>query len=136
MLPAASLVDLVSADHDLIGASGQSLGEIGRVAAGHADGQLLGHVFGGAHQLGHRPEREAPVIEVETGDEQPVGVGGHPVEVADAEFVVLCAGSGNDELELLCQQLALDALNRHSELSCNSAGTTRKPREKAVSTTV
>ena len=49
---------------------------------------------------------------------------------------VLCAGSGNDELELLCQQLALDALNRHSELSCNSAGTTRKPREKAVSTTV
>lgn len=34
---------------------------------------------------------------------------------------VLSAGSGNEELELLCQQLALDALNRHSELSCTNA---------------
>lgn len=29
---------------------------------------------------------------------------------------VLAAGAGEDELELLCQHLALDALNRHSEL--------------------
>lgn len=36
---------------------------------------------------------------------------------------VLSAGSGDDELELLCQQLALDALNRHSEL--DSSGNTR-----------
>lgn len=38
---------------------------------------------------------------------------------ATANFAyVLAAGSGDDELELLCQQLALDALNRHSELEC------------------
>lgn len=29
---------------------------------------------------------------------------------------VLSAGAGDEELELLCQQLALDALSRHSEL--------------------
>lgn len=38
---------------------------------------------------------------------------------ATANFAyVLAAGSGDDELELLCQQLALDALNRHSEMEC------------------
>lgn len=36
---------------------------------------------------------------------------------ATANFAyVLAAGSDNEELELLCQQLALDALNRYSEL--------------------
>ena len=36
---------------------------------------------------------------------------------ATANFAyVLIAGSGEEELELLCQQMALDALNRHSEL--------------------
>ncbi|HEX4940297.1 MAG TPA: hypothetical protein VFX11_16610 [Candidatus Kapabacteria bacterium] len=36
---------------------------------------------------------------------------------ATANFAyVLAAGSGDAELELLCQQLALDALNRYSEL--------------------
>ena len=33
---------------------------------------------------------------------------------------ILAAGSGDDDLELLCQQLALDALNRHSELECST----------------
>jgi hypothetical protein len=38
---------------------------------------------------------------------------------ATANFAyILAAGSGEDDLELLCQQLALDALNRHSELEC------------------
>ena len=38
---------------------------------------------------------------------------------ATANFAyVLLAGSGDDELELLAQQLALDALNRYSELEC------------------
>ena len=38
---------------------------------------------------------------------------------ATANFVyILVAGSGNEELELLCQQLALDALNRYSEMEC------------------
>lgn len=36
---------------------------------------------------------------------------------------VLSAGAGDEELELLCQQLALDALNRHSEL--DSTGSAR-----------
>jgi hypothetical protein len=49
---------------------------------------------------------------------------------------VLCAGSGNDELELLCQQLALDALNRHSELSCSTPATIKKTREKSLSTSI
>ena len=36
---------------------------------------------------------------------------------ATANFAyVLAAGSDNEELELLCQQMALDALNRYSEL--------------------
>ncbi len=43
---------------------------------------------------------------------------------------VLAAGSGNDELELLCQQLALDALNRYSELECTAG--LRKPTLRAV----
>ncbi|MEE2729183.1 MAG: hypothetical protein VYA55_00095 [Pseudomonadota bacterium] len=47
---------------------------------------------------------------------------------------VLCAGSDNEELELLCQQLALDALNRHSELSCTAGTVTRKV-DKSLSTT-
>jgi hypothetical protein len=34
---------------------------------------------------------------------------------------VMSAGSGDDELELLCQQLALDALSRHSELESSSS---------------
>ncbi len=46
---------------------------------------------------------------------------------------VLCAGSGNEELELLCQQLALDALNRHSELNCNTSSIP-KPSERKFST--
>lgn len=49
---------------------------------------------------------------------------------------VLCAGSGNDELELLCQQLALDALNRHSELNCNLGSTVKKTSEKSFSTSI
>ncbi len=32
---------------------------------------------------------------------------------------ILATGAGDDDLELLCQQLALDALNRHSELECS-----------------
>ncbi len=36
---------------------------------------------------------------------------------ATANFAyVLLAGQGDEELELLCQQLALDALNRYTEL--------------------
>lgn len=46
---------------------------------------------------------------------------------ATANFAyVLAAGSGDAELELLCQQLALDALNRYSELeykALNAAAT-------------
>lgn len=38
---------------------------------------------------------------------------------ATANFAyVLLAGAGDEELELLAQQLALDALNRYSELEC------------------
>ena len=38
---------------------------------------------------------------------------------ATANFAyVLAAGTDNEELELLCQQLALDALHRYSELEC------------------
>lgn len=38
---------------------------------------------------------------------------------ATANFVyIMVAGSGNEELEMLCQQLALDALNRYSEMDC------------------
>lgn len=48
---------------------------------------------------------------------------------------VLCAGSGNEELELLCQQLALDALNRHSELSSATSSVSRKAGDKSFSTT-
>ncbi|MGB3623405.1 hypothetical protein FT643_03290 [Ketobacter sp. MCCC 1A13808] len=33
---------------------------------------------------------------------------------------VACANAGDDELEILCQQLALDALNRFTELSQRS----------------
>ncbi|RLU03708.1 MAG: hypothetical protein D9N11_02790 [Ketobacter sp.] len=47
---------------------------------------------------------------------------------------VLCAGSGNEELELLCQQLALDALNRHSELSCATKSVSRKSGDKSFIT--
>lgn len=47
---------------------------------------------------------------------------------------VLCAGSDNEELELLCQQLALDALNRHSELNCATNSVSRKAGDKALST--
>ncbi|RLU00393.1 hypothetical protein [Ketobacter sp.] len=47
---------------------------------------------------------------------------------------VLCAGSDNEELELLCQQLALDALNRHSELRSTSGTLIRKV-DKSLSTT-
>ena len=40
---------------------------------------------------------------------------------ATANFAyVLAAGSDDEELELLCQQLALDALNRYSELEITS----------------
>ena len=40
---------------------------------------------------------------------------------ATANFAyILAAGAGDEELELLCQQLALDALNRHSELECST----------------
>ena len=40
---------------------------------------------------------------------------------------VLAAGVGDEELELLCQQLALDALNRHSELNCVNHAPVGKP---------
>lgn len=41
---------------------------------------------------------------------------------ATANFAyVLAAGSGQDELELLCQQLALDAIHRYSELDVGSS---------------
>ena len=47
---------------------------------------------------------------------------------------VLCSNSGDDELEILCQQLAFDALDRLSELSLQqgdrlgkSAKATRSP---------
>ncbi|HVK99064.1 MAG TPA: hypothetical protein VM553_04595 [Dongiaceae bacterium] len=44
---------------------------------------------------------------------------------ATANFAyVLAAGSGDSELELLCQQMALDALNRYSELECTALTTT------------
>lgn len=43
---------------------------------------------------------------------------------ATANFAyVLAAGSGDAELELLCQQLALDALNRYSELEYKALNT-------------
>lgn len=47
---------------------------------------------------------------------------------------VLCAGSDNEELELLCQQLALDALNRHSELNCTAGTVTRKVDKSLITT--
>ena len=49
---------------------------------------------------------------------------------ATANFAyVLAAGAGDADLELLCQQLALDALNRYSELehkTLSSAGESRR----------
>ncbi|NPU91772.1 MAG: hypothetical protein HPY82_07640 [Gammaproteobacteria bacterium] len=48
---------------------------------------------------------------------------------ATANFAyVLAAGSGDAELELLCQQLALDALNRYSELEYKALTTATEPR--------
>lgn len=49
---------------------------------------------------------------------------------------VLCASSENEELELLCQQLALDALNRHSEISSTSKSANRKSAGKSVTSTI
>jgi hypothetical protein len=50
---------------------------------------------------------------------------------ATANFAyVLAAGSGNEELEILCQQMALDALSRFSELQ--SASQTQQPSMPAV----
>lgn len=53
---------------------------------------------------------------------------------ATANFAyVLAAGTDNEELELLCQQLALDALNRYSELECEGkrVGATNNRRSQA-----
>lgn len=55
---------------------------------------------------------------------------------ATANFAyVLTAGSGDEELELLCQQLALDALNRHSELEAcvRKSSVQKEPRSVARS---
>jgi len=54
---------------------------------------------------------------------------------ATANFAyVLAAGSGNEELELLCQQLALDALNRYSELeNANKRANSVEPLRSATS---
>lgn len=55
---------------------------------------------------------------------------------ATANFAyVLAAGSGDDELELLCQQLALDALNRHSELECASHRASRSQDARSLVST-
>ncbi|MCP5017710.1 MAG: hypothetical protein GY938_20925 [Ketobacter sp.] len=47
---------------------------------------------------------------------------------------VLVAGSGHDELEMLCQQLALDALSRYSELSGGMGSAAVSKAVKAMST--
>lgn len=53
---------------------------------------------------------------------------------ATANFAyVLAAGSGDDELELLCQQLALDALNRHSEMVCAGDRVAKEPEKRTLS---
>ena len=52
---------------------------------------------------------------------------------ATANFAyILAAGSGDEDLELLCQQLALDALNRHSELECSASASAASSSSRAA----
>ncbi len=53
---------------------------------------------------------------------------------ATANFVyILVAGSGNEDLELLCQQMALDALNRYSEMDVSSSARVGGPDSRRLS---
>lgn len=47
---------------------------------------------------------------------------------------VLAASSDNEELEMFCQQLALDALNRHSELVTKTSGNYQKSNPASLTT--
>lgn len=84
----------------------------------NVDVELLRELLNAASRTAH----------VHRGSEHECYVLGQLEATANMAYVMV-AGSGNEELELLCQQLALDALSRHSELSCN----TRKPAGRATS---
>ena len=66
-LAAAGLVLVRRADDDALAGIRQALAEMRRVAADHADGQVLGDELGHGHQLGHVVEGLAAVVLVQAG---------------------------------------------------------------------
>src|SRR5688572_10503817 len=66
---AARLVRIGIADLHLVAAPGDALAVVGGRAAAHADRMHLVDVLGQRHDAGHRPERAAQVVLIQSGDQ-------------------------------------------------------------------
>ena len=81
-MAAQRLVDILLSELHQPVAGAQAMGVQGRVTAAHADGMHLVHILGHGHQSGHRAERLAKIVHVQSGSYHPdTGRGQLPAHV-------------------------------------------------------
>ena len=96
---------------------------VGEVAAAHADGVHLRHVFGRSHQRRHRAERPARVIHVESRDDHPHAVVGQlSADIDDAFVEELCLVDA-DHIDIRGHQQ--DVLRRFDRRRTDGVGVVR-----------
>ena len=92
-MAAERFVGVGFAQHDQMFVAGEAVRMLGEVAATDADGMYLRHILCRGHKVGHRTERLARIVHVETGHDHPYAAVGqlaadlHEALIEELRFV-------------------------------------------------